>query len=73
MSSRAHTRVIFDSNKDVTLDWKNLNFDYDYSAGLSYSRSKLANVLFTQELAYRLSKILPEARCVSLHPGLVRT
>ena len=39
----------------------------------AYGASKLANVLFTQELAERLSKYNPNARCVCLHPGFVRT
>lgn len=48
VSSTAHRRVIFDKNKVVDLDWNNINFNTGYSSGLAYSRSKLANVLFTQ-------------------------
>jgi NAD(P)-dependent dehydrogenase (short-subunit alcohol dehydrogenase family) len=48
VSSTAHRRVVFDKNKVVDLDWNNLNFTSGYSSGLAYSRSKLANVLFTQ-------------------------
>jgi len=33
---------------------KNLNWDKDYDAGQAYAQSKLANILFTRELANRL-------------------
>jgi NAD(P)-dependent dehydrogenase (short-subunit alcohol dehydrogenase family) len=36
------------------IDTKNLNWDKDYDAGKAYSQSKLANILFTRELANRL-------------------
>ena len=39
----------------------------------AYGSSKLANVLFTQELAERLASLNPTARAVCLHPGIVRT
>lgn len=42
-----------------------------YSAFRSYSQSKLANVLFTYELARRLDPTQVTANC--LHPGVVRT
>lgn len=48
-----------------------LNFAKGYSAFGAYSQSKLANVLFTQELARRVN---PSQLTVnSLHPGVVRT
>lgn len=48
-----------------------LNFAKGYSAFGAYSQSKLANVLFSRELAKRLE---PEGIMVnSLHPGVVRT
>lgn len=59
VSSKAHERVRLSPSKIVNFDWKNLNFDYDYDAQMAYSRSKLANVLFTQELARKLSDVLP--------------
>jgi NAD(P)-dependent dehydrogenase (short-subunit alcohol dehydrogenase family) len=42
-----------------------------YSAMTVYARSKLANVLFTYELARRLQGTGVTANC--LHPGVVRT
>lgn len=51
-------------------DWDNVNFDKDYEANISYSRSKLYNVMFTQTLAERIGD---KGITASLHPGVVRT
>jgi len=54
-----------------TLDFDDLGFEKGYSIMRAYTRSKLANVLFANELARRL-----EGRGVtsnSLHPGSVAT
>lgn len=51
--------------------WDDLQFEHGYNGGQAYARSKLANVLFTKELAARL-----EGRGVTanaLHPGFVRS
>ena len=53
-----------------------LNFDdmmwrKGYSPGLAYTRSKLANVMFSRELAKRLSGT--DVTVCSLHPGSVYT
>ncbi len=48
-----------------------LNFAKGYSAFGAYSQSKLANVLFTRELARRVEP--SEMTVNSLHPGVVRT
>lgn len=42
-----------------------------YDATRSYCQSKLANVLFTKELARRLEGT--GVTCYSLHPGVVQT
>ncbi len=52
-------------------DIDDLNFEKGYSAFAAYSRSKLMNVLFTRELARRLSGTGLVAN--SLHPGVVDT
>ena len=53
------------------IDFDDLQGERSYSGARPYKRSKLANVLFTYELARRL-----EPTCVTvnaLHPGVVRT
>ena len=51
------------------LDFGDLQCARDYSAMRAYRRSKLANLLFTRELARRLAGTGVAANC--LHPGLV--
>jgi retinol dehydrogenase-14 len=53
------------------LDFDDLMSEKGYSPMLAYRRSKLANVMFTFELARRLQGRNVTATC--LHPGLVRT
>ncbi len=53
-----------------TLDFADLESEREYDPFLAYSRSKLANLLFTYELARRHGD---ELIVNALHPGLVRT
>jgi NAD(P)-dependent dehydrogenase (short-subunit alcohol dehydrogenase family) len=53
------------------LDFDDLQSKRRYSAARVYGRSKLANILFTRELAQRLSGTRVTANC--LHPGFVST
>jgi NAD(P)-dependent dehydrogenase (short-subunit alcohol dehydrogenase family) len=53
------------------LDAGDLQSERGYAGFLAYSRSKLANILFTRELARRLDGRAVTPLC--LHPGLVRT
>lgn len=63
VSSEAHRRV--------TLDFDDLQARKSYGGWLAYRRSKLANLLFSRELARRLD---PETITVNaLHPGFVAT
>jgi NAD(P)-dependent dehydrogenase (short-subunit alcohol dehydrogenase family) len=63
VSSGAHRRV--------KLDFDDLQSEKSYRGLLAYSRSKLANLLFTHELARRLN---PQQVTVNaLHPGFVAT
>jgi retinol dehydrogenase 14 len=53
------------------IDFDDLQGERSYSGGRAYSQSKLANVLFTYELARRLPGSSVTANV--LHPGLTRT
>ncbi len=64
VASNAHRRV-------PGLNFDDLESARGYSAFGAYGRSKLANVLFTYELARRLANTPVTAN--TLHPGLIRT
>jgi NAD(P)-dependent dehydrogenase (short-subunit alcohol dehydrogenase family) len=53
------------------IDFDDLQGERSYSGARAYNQSKLANVLFTYELARRLSKTGVTAN--ALHPGVVNT
>jgi NAD(P)-dependent dehydrogenase (short-subunit alcohol dehydrogenase family) len=53
------------------IDFDDLQGERSYSGARAYSQSKLANVLFTYELARRLRGTSVTANAV--HPGMVRT
>ena len=53
------------------IDFDDLQGARSYSGGRAYNQSKLANVLFTYELARRLAGTAVTA--TALHPGVVRT
>ena len=53
------------------IDFDDLQGERDYSGQRAYNQSKLANVMFTYELARRLKGIGVTAN--ALHPGVVRT
>ncbi len=63
VSSGAHTRA--------TIAFDGLRGERKYAGMSAYGQSKLANVLFTYELARRLDGAGVTANC--LHPGVVRT
>jgi NAD(P)-dependent dehydrogenase (short-subunit alcohol dehydrogenase family) len=57
------------ANKGVDLDDLMCDKTRQYTLFGQYAQSKLANILFTKELAKRHDKL----RCYAIHPGLVRT
>jgi NAD(P)-dependent dehydrogenase (short-subunit alcohol dehydrogenase family) len=54
------------------IHFDNINLRNEYSLSKAYSQSKLANILFTRELARRLGK-KSNINAYSLHPGAVKT
>lgn len=54
-----------------TLDWDDLAFEHGYSGMKAYARSKLANILFTRELARREAGTPLTVN--AMHPGMVAT
>ncbi|MCA9519498.1 MAG: SDR family oxidoreductase [Myxococcales bacterium] len=63
VSSKVHHRG--------AIDFDDLQFERGYSTMRAYAASKLANVLFTFELARRLKGTTVSANC--LHPGVIAT
>lgn len=55
----------------AALDFDDLQGERSYDGNQAYSRSKLANILFTYELARRLHGTRVTANC--LHPGVIAT
>ncbi|XP_072396957.1 retinol dehydrogenase 13-like [Diabrotica undecimpunctata] len=69
VSSIAHTAPY------GSMDFTDLNFDKrKYNPIHAYQQSKLANILFTKELARRLAQNnLTDVNVYALHPGVIRT
>lgn len=64
VSSLAHKRI-------PDIQWDNLQMEKNYKPLSAYAQAKLANILFTVELARRFAS--DNITSVSLHPGVVRT
>lgn len=63
--------VASDAHRGAVLDFDDLSAERGYSGWPAYCRSKLANVLFSLELARRLRGTRVTSNC--LHPGVVAT
>jgi NAD(P)-dependent dehydrogenase (short-subunit alcohol dehydrogenase family) len=63
--------VASDAHKGVSIDFDDIQARRNYRGWRAYQQSKLANVLFTYELARRLEGSGVTAN--TLHPGFVRT
>ncbi len=65
LSSKAHEGGV--------INFKDLNSEQSYSKMTAYSQSKLADLLFTQELNRRLKASNKQALSVASHPGVATT
>ncbi|MGP0066809.1 MAG: SDR family oxidoreductase [Isosphaeraceae bacterium] len=63
--------VASDAHRGVSIDFEDIQGKKRYSGWRAYQQSKLANILFTYELARRLEGSGVTAN--TLHPGFVRT
>jgi retinol dehydrogenase 12 len=63
--------VASEAHRRATLDFRDLQTKASYAGFKAYGRSKLCNILFTRELARRLTGTRVTANC--LHPGFVAT
>src|SRR5580693_10694801 len=74
LTASAPARVITvtsDAHSAARLDLADPNLEREWDSWRSYANSKLANILFTRELARRLDGTGVTANCA--HPGVVRT
>ena len=74
LQQRDHARVVnvaSHAHKQGRIDFDDLQGEHSYSGARAYNQSKLANVLFTHELARRLRGSTTTANAV--HPGVVST
>ncbi|XP_032069642.1 retinol dehydrogenase 14-like [Thamnophis elegans] len=74
LKSSAPSRIVVVSSKlykHGEINFDDLNSELSYNKSFAYSRSKLANILFTRELARRIQNTGVTVNV--LHPGIVRT
>ena len=74
LTGSAPARVITvtsDAHSAASLDLDDPSLEHGWNSWRSYANSKLANILFTRELARRLDGTGVTANCA--HPGVVRT
>jgi NAD(P)-dependent dehydrogenase (short-subunit alcohol dehydrogenase family) len=74
LAASAPARIVStasNAHESASLDFNDLQSAEGYSGFKVYGRSKLANILFTRELARRLAETGVTANC--LHPGFVAT
>lgn len=74
LTASAPSRIIIlasSEHRKGRIEFEDINLTKDYSLKRAYRQSKLANVLFTYELAERLKGTGVSANCV--HPGVINT
>jgi NAD(P)-dependent dehydrogenase (short-subunit alcohol dehydrogenase family) len=60
-------------HRDGVMRFDDLQFERGYHADDAYAQSKLANLLFTYELAARLQQASQQTAALAAHPGVART
>jgi len=65
--------VSSEAHRGARLRLDDLQLERSYSGSLAYANSKLANILFTRELARRLKQAGRFVTANSLHPGVIET
>ncbi|XP_041031259.1 retinol dehydrogenase 13 isoform X2 [Carcharodon carcharias] len=67
--TETHLDILINNAGKIHFD--DINLDNSYNSGDGYNQSKLANILFTRELAKKLKGTGVTANC--LHPGVIMT
>lgn len=57
------------AHKGAKIHFDNLNFERDYDGETAYGQSKLANLMFADELDRRLKKAEKKIAALAVHPG----
>ena len=76
MKSCSDARIITVSSMHAMrgqIYFSDITLDKNYSPVEAYCQSKLANILFTRQLAKRLSQKWPNIKAYALHPGTIRS
>ena len=60
-------------HKDGVIDWNDLHMAHRYTSVRPYSQTKLANLLFAQELQRRADPAGARLSSIAAHPGFART
>lgn len=60
-------------HRDGVMRFDDLQFERGYHADDAYAQSKLANLLFSYELAARLQQASQQTAALAAHPGVART
>eukprot|EP00178_Gracilaria_changii_P011703 TRINITY_DN33013_c0_g2_i1.p1 TRINITY_DN33013_c0_g2~~TRINITY_DN33013_c0_g2_i1.p1 ORF type:complete len:106 (+),score=5.93 TRINITY_DN33013_c0_g2_i1:256-573(+) len=72
VASNAHAGM--GPNKyNAKLDFDDMNFTKNYDPKVAYTRSKIANILFTRELQAKMDWSGMYGYAYSLHPGVIPT
>lgn len=73
LKARLPRVVTMSSGNQAELDFDNLNWEHDYDANKAYGRSKLGDLLFSQQLARIATERGWELKSLGAHPGNAST